>query len=30
MRVYKFLDAKFGLKSLAEKRLKILRFDDFE
>lgn len=28
MRVYKFLDAKFGLKSLAEKRLKIPKFDD--
>ncbi|HVZ60880.1 MAG TPA: DUF2971 domain-containing protein [Terriglobales bacterium] len=28
MRVYKFLDTTFGLKSLAEKRLKISRFDD--
>jgi hypothetical protein len=28
MRVYKFLDAQFGLKSLHEKRLKISRIDD--
>jgi hypothetical protein len=28
MRVYKFLDAKFGMKSLAEKRLKISTVDD--
>lgn len=28
MRVYKFLDAKYGMKSLAEKRLRISRFDD--
>jgi len=28
MRVYKFLDAKFGLKSLAEKRLKISTVED--
>ena len=28
MRVYKFLDARFGLKSLCEKRLKISKLDD--
>jgi hypothetical protein len=28
MKVYKFLEAKYGLKSLVEKRLKISRFDD--
>jgi hypothetical protein len=28
MRVYKFLDAKFGMKSLTEKRLKISTVDD--
>jgi hypothetical protein len=28
MRVYKFLDAKFGIKSLAEKRLKISTVED--
>jgi len=28
MRVYKFLDAKFGMKSLAEKRLKISTVED--
>jgi hypothetical protein len=28
MRVYKFLDAQYGLKSLVEKRLKISQFDD--
>jgi hypothetical protein len=28
MRAYKFLDEKFGLKTLAEKRLKISRLDD--
>jgi hypothetical protein len=28
MRVYKFIDAQYGLKSLVEKRLKISRFDD--
>ena len=28
MRVYKFLDAKYGLKSLEEKRLKISRLDE--
>lgn len=28
MRLYKFIDAKYGLKSLAERRLKISRLDD--
>jgi hypothetical protein len=28
MKVYKFLDSKFGLKSITERRLKISRFDD--
>jgi hypothetical protein len=28
MKVYKFLDSKFGLKSINERRLKISRFDD--
>ena len=28
MRVYKFLDSHFGLKSLYEKRLKISKIDD--
>lgn len=28
MKVYKFLDSKFGLKSIIERRLKISRFDD--
>jgi len=26
MRIYKFLDAKYGLKSILERRLKISRF----
>lgn len=28
MKVYKFLDSKYGLKSIIERRLKISRFDD--
>ena len=28
MRVYKFLDARFGIKTLSEKRLKISTLDD--